>query len=129
MILLKKIKCVFNDLCNNSNILLQFIEKDVSNDYTLLIKVSEDFNNSAINSLNSWSDVKMLMDDISSNIVSVGEAMGSLSEVSNASSNNTSGIIDTIDGHGERIENMTKDIANQHNVFEELSYKIKNIKF
>jgi methyl-accepting chemotaxis protein len=126
--IIDKVQKSFDDLSENSNELLKFMEKDVNNQFKEFSSIGKLYYEDANFVNNMSTELAAMAEEISATIVQVSEAVQHMAEMSQKSSESTSDVEQSLNDSTISINEISKTAKEQFDLSNSLSEMIKKFK-
>ena len=123
-----KVQKAFDDLSENSNELLKFMEKDVNNQFQEFSSVGKQYYEDANFVNNMSTELAAMAEEISATIAQVSEAVQHMAEMSQKSSESSSDVEQSLNDSTISINEISKAAQEQFNLTNSLNEMIKKFK-
>jgi methyl-accepting chemotaxis protein len=125
---IEKVQSAFNNLSNNSQQLLQFIDGTVKGDYDSLVKVGEQYGSDA-KFVNTMSDeIAAMSEEITATVSQVTEAIQNIAGTTQTSASSSSEIRSSIEETTDAMQKVAENIQDQARLAQKLSELVQRFK-
>lgn len=125
---IEKVQSAFNNLSNNSQQLLQFIDGTVKGDYDSFVKVGEQYGNDA-KFVNTMSDeIAAMSEEITATVSQVTEAIQNIAGTTQTSASSSSEIRNSIEETTDAMQKIAENIQDQAQLAQKLSELVQRFK-
>jgi methyl-accepting chemotaxis protein len=125
---IEKVQSAFNNLSNNSQQLLQFIDGTVKGDYDSFVKVGEQYGSDA-KFVNTMSDeIAAMSEEITATVSQVTEAIQNIAGTTQTSASSSSEIRSSIEETTDAMQKVAENIQDQAQLAQKLSELVQRFK-
>lgn len=116
------------NLCNASEKILDFVDKEVKPDYEKLVSVSEQYNSDASTFNTIMMDLSATSEELNASMESIAMITGEMSEALNLGSDSVASITEYVNDLHDKTQNLTELNDENLNSVNVLSHKVEGIK-
>lgn len=127
-IVIEKVQTAFNNLSQNTQDVLAFIEKNIQPDYKSFINMGEQYGQDAIFMSSMSEDIASMSQEISGAVLQVNNAVLGLTEVSQLSAQNSNQILLSIDETTSAMQEVARTSQSQADLALKLSEVVQKYK-